>query len=328
MFDGNRRLQVMRAFVFLFLGSAGVGYGAEGPAAPTDLRCEYLSNPMGADVQKPRFSWVLHHTERAQMQTAYQILIAGSADGLARDGGNVWDSRKVDSSDSTQVVYAGKSLSSGKTYYWKVRYWDTAGNASPYSAAAQFEMGLLSRDEWKGQWIEGNLLRKEIDLQGKIVRARAYVTALGYYELRINGEKVGRNVLDPALTTYPKRVLYTTYDVTRRLRSGRNAIGVMLGGGWATLGRRLFDPESGPTTRLRRSCCRSISNWKAGRQRPWQAMAPGKRRTAPLSATVFMTVKFTTRGGSSPGGTSRGLMIRPGVRRRRSKARRESFPLR
>ena len=246
MFDGNRRLQVMRAFVFLFLGSAGVVYGAEGPAAPTDLRCEYLSNPMGADVQKPRFSWVLHHTERAQMQTAYQILIAGSADGLARDGGDVWDSRKVDSSDSIQVVYAGKSLSSGKTYYWKVRYWDTAGNASPYSAAAQFEMGLLSRDEWKGQWIEGNLLRKEIDLQGRIVRARAYVTALGYYELRINGEKVGRNVLDPAFTTYPKRVLYTTYDVTRRLRSGRNAFGAMLGGGWATLGRRFFDPEVGP----------------------------------------------------------------------------------
>jgi alpha-L-rhamnosidase len=246
MFDGNRRLQVMGAFVFLFLGSAGVVYGAEGPAAPTGLRCEYLSNPMGVDVQKPRFSWVLHHTERAQMQTAYQILIAGSAEGLGRDAGDIWDSGKVESSDSTQVGYAGKGLSSGKKYYWKVRYWDTAGNASPYSAAAQFEMGLLSRDDWKGQWIEGNLLRKEFDLEGKIVRARAYVTALGYYELRINGEKVGRNVLDPAFTTYPKRVLYTTYDVTRRLRSGKNAFGAMLGGGWATLGRRFFDPEVGP----------------------------------------------------------------------------------
>ena len=248
MFDGNRRLQVMRIFVglLLLLGSAGVVYAAEGPAAPTGLRCEYLSNPMGIDVQKPRFSWVLHHSERAQIETAYQILIGGSAEGLAREAGNVWDSGKVDSSDSTQVVYAGKSLSSGKTYYWKVKYWDTAGNASPYSAAAQFEMGLLSRDEWKGQWIEGNLLRKEIDLEGKIVRARAYVTALGYYELRINGEKVGRNVLDPAFTTYPKRVLYTTYDVTRRLRSGKNAFGAMLGGGWATLGKRFFDAEVGP----------------------------------------------------------------------------------
>jgi len=185
MFDDNRRLQVIRTFVglFLFLAWAGIVSGVEGPAAPTGLRCEYLPNPMGMDVQKPRFSWVLHHTERAQMQTAYQILVAGSADGLGRDAGDVWDSGKVDSSHSTQVVYAGKPLSSGKTYYWKVRYWDAAGNVSPYSGNAQFEMGLLARDEWKGQWIEGNLLRKEIALDGRIVRARAYVTALGYYEL-------------------------------------------------------------------------------------------------------------------------------------------------
>jgi alpha-L-rhamnosidase len=117
MFDGNRRLQVMRAFVglCLFLGAAAIVNGAEGPAPPTGLRCEYLSNPMGIDVQKPRFSWVLHHSERAQMQTAYQILTAGSAEGLARDAGDVWDSGKVDSSDSTQVMYAGKSLSRGKT---------------------------------------------------------------------------------------------------------------------------------------------------------------------------------------------------------------------
>ena len=248
MFDGNQRGQVMRTLVslFLFLGWGGIAYSVEGPSAPTGLRCEYLSSPTGIDVQKPRFSWVLHHTARAQTQTAYQVLVAGRAEELDRDSGDVWDSGKVASSDSIQVAYAGKPLESGKTYYWKVRYWDTAGTASPYSAPAQFEMGLLSREEWRGRWVEGDMLRKEITLDGKIVRARAYVTALGYYELRINGEKVGRNVLDPAWTTYPKRVLYTTYDVTRRMRSGKNAFGVMLGGGWATLGERFFDPEVGP----------------------------------------------------------------------------------
>src|SRR5208337_3390431 len=224
----------------------GYASGAEGPAAPTGLRCEYLSNPLGMDVREPRFSWLLHHTARAQAQTAYQVVGASRAEGLDRDAGAVWDSGRVASSDSIQVVYAGKALESGKTYYWKVRYWDAAGNASPYSAAAQFEMGLLAREDWKGQWIEGDMLRKEVTLNGKIVRARAYVTALGYYELRINGEKVGRNVLDPAWTTYPKLVLYTTYDVTRRLRSGKNALGVMLGGGWATLGERFFSPDVGP----------------------------------------------------------------------------------
>ena len=248
MFDGNQRGQVRRTFVglFLFLGWAGIVYGVDGPSAPTDLRCEYLSNPLGIDVREPRFSWVLHHTARAQVQTAYQVLVASHAEDLAQDSGDIWDSGKVASSDSIQVVYAGKPLESGKTYYWKVRYWGTAGNASPYSAVSQFEMGLLSRDEWKGRWIEGDMLRKEVTLDGKIVRARAYVTALGYYELRINGEKVGRNVLDPAWTTYPKRVLYTTYDITRRPRSGKNAFGAMLGGGWATLGERFFDPEVGP----------------------------------------------------------------------------------
>ena len=248
MFHGDRRLQVIPTILglFLFLGFVGHTYGAEGPVAPTGLRCEYLSNPLGMDVREPRFSWVLHHTARAQAQTAYQVVVASRAEELDRDTGDVWDSGRVALSDSIQVVYAGKPLESGKTYYWKVRYWDTAGNASPYSAPAQFEMGLLSRDEWKGQWIEGDMLRKEVTLSGKIVRARAYVTALGYYELRINGEKVGRNMLDPAWTTYPKRVLYTTYDVTRRLRSGKNALGVMLGGGWATLGERFFSPDVGP----------------------------------------------------------------------------------
>jgi alpha-L-rhamnosidase len=248
MFHRDRCAQVIQVIVglFLFLGLVGYTYGAEGPEPPTDLRCEYLSNPIGIDVREPRFSWVLHHTARAQVQTAYQVLVSSRPEGVDRDTGDVWDSGKVALSDSIQVVYAGKPLASGQTYYWKVRYWDTAGNASPYSATAQFEMGLLSRDEWKGQWIEGDMLRKELTLDGKIVRARAYVTALGYYELRINGEKVGRNVLDPAWTTYPKRVLYTTYDITRRLRSGKNALGAMLGGGWATLGERFFDPDVGP----------------------------------------------------------------------------------
>ena len=249
MFHRDRGSQAIQVIVglFLFLGLVGYAYGAEGPEPPTDLRCEYLSNPIGIDVREPRFSWVLHHTARAQAQTAYQVLVSSRPEGVDRDTGDVWDSGRVASSDSIQVVYAGKPLASGRTYYWKVKYWDTAGNASPYSAVAQLEMGLLSRDEWKGQWIGGdNLLRKELTLNGKIVRARAYVTALGYYELRINGEKVGPNVLDPAWTTYPKRVLYTTYDVTHQLRAGKNALGAMLGGGWATLGERFFSPDVGP----------------------------------------------------------------------------------
>jgi alpha-L-rhamnosidase len=210
---------------------------AGSPGAPSNLRCEYLANPAAIDVLQPRFSWVLEHTERGQGQTAYQLLVATQIEISRQDKGDQWDSGRVASENSVQVAYNGKPLESGRTYYWKVRYWDKQSKMSPYSEVARYEMGLLSRQEWKGQWIGGggNLLRKEFSLPGRVMRARAYITALGYYELRINGEKVGDAVLDPAWTTYNKRVLYSTYDVTDCLRQGANALGVMLGGGWATL---------------------------------------------------------------------------------------------
>lgn len=76
------------------------------------------------------------------------------------------------------------------------------------------------------------LLRKEFEIARKVKRARAYISGLGWYELFINGEKIGDHVLDPATTDYHRRILYVTYDVTDRLRGGPNAIGVMLGNGW------------------------------------------------------------------------------------------------
>ncbi len=184
-------------------------------------------------MRQPRFSWVLAHTERGQGQSAYQILVASRPETLDQDKGDQWDSGRVASDESTQVVYGGKQLASGRTYYWKVRFWDKQGSASAYGEPAQFEMGLLAREEWKGQWIGGaNQLRTEFQLTDTVVGARAYVCGLGYYELRINGAKVGNNVLDPAWTTYDKRVLYITYDVTPYLRHGANAVAVMLGKGW------------------------------------------------------------------------------------------------
>lgn len=232
--NGIRRGLSFSAILLTFLGWAlGSALGADGPLPPQNLRCEYLSNPLGIDVRQPRFAWGLDHTARGQRQTAYQILVATQPGLLDQDKGDQWDSGKVVSEDSTQVVYSGKPLASGAAYYWKVRSWDKDGNASPYSRVVQFEMGLLSADEWKGQWIGGaNQLRTEFQLAEAVARARVYICGLGYYELRINGAKVGSNVLDPGWTTYEKRVLYTTYDVTPLLQRGANAVGVMLGEGW------------------------------------------------------------------------------------------------
>src|SRR5690349_7240257 len=119
---------------------------ADGPQAPSNLRCEYLTNPAGIDVTHPRFSWVLEHGARGETQSAYQVLVTTRADSLQKDLGDQWDSGKVSSDDSTQVSYQGKPLVSGQSYFWKVKYWDKEGNASPYSEAAEFDTGLLSRE--------------------------------------------------------------------------------------------------------------------------------------------------------------------------------------
>jgi len=224
------RLRPIPLFLFLTL-LMPLAAEPEGPAlAPTGLRVEYLADPIGIDVASPRFSWVLNHSERGQAQTACQILVSTAPEASA---GDQWDSGRVASSRSVLVAYAGKALESGKSYYWKVRYWDKQNRASEYSRTARFEMGLLKPAEWTGAWIGGgNTLRKEFTLSAKPVRARAYVAGVGYAELHVNGHKIGDRVLDPAWTTYDKRVLYATYDITRYLAAGANAVGVMLGEGW------------------------------------------------------------------------------------------------
>jgi len=225
------RIFVLFVFVMAFFSSS-IAFSEEksGPRPPISLRCQYLTNPIGIDVKQPRFSWVLEHSQRGQKQSASAIVV--STEPQAQSGDR-WDSGKVNSEDSIQVVYSGKPLESGRTYYWRVKYWDKDGAESGWSDTAFFETGLFNREEWKGQWIGGeNQLRREFLLNAKVRRARAHICGLGYYELRLNGQKVGCNVLDPGWTTYDKRVLYVTHDLTGFLRQGPNAIGVILGNGW------------------------------------------------------------------------------------------------
>ncbi|MHC4251595.1 MAG: family 78 glycoside hydrolase catalytic domain, partial [Planctomycetota bacterium] len=432
--------------------SAEAGVSGKAGIRAGELRCEYGRDPLGVDVARPRFSWVLESDRRAQVQSAYRILVAGSEEELRSDGGGKWDSGKVASERSVNIAYEGKALSSAEQCHWKVRVWDEDGTAGDFSAPATFEMGLLNEDDWRGTWIgaggpgpslgytagrfakaadlagrdecvkiehyarlkpakqitisawirptacadgwrevyrkedgdarqllalgrtgdtrgvwfglgiggsytehgaptsledlrdgewhfiaatydgsfkriyvdgreigsdavsgaideagsnpayigswdgrneffaggiddvrvysraltapeirtmaersvgsdpdlagwwkldgdltnsaHGNdgtsvgvalpapLLRKEFEIAKEVKRARAYISGLGWYELSINGEKVGDHVLDPATTDYQKRILYATYDVTDRLREGPNAVGVALGNGW------------------------------------------------------------------------------------------------
>ena len=153
--DFLRVVVLVSPFVTCVEWACPPGYGADGPLPPSNLRCEYLSNPLGVDARQPRFAWVLQHSERGEKQSAYQLLVATAPDLLAQAKGDQWDTGKTASGQSAQVAYGGKPLESGRTYYWKVRTWDAQGNASPYSPEARFEMGLLSPGEWKAQWITG-----------------------------------------------------------------------------------------------------------------------------------------------------------------------------
>lgn len=363
---------------------------------PVELRCEYRVNPLGIDVTAPRLSWqlsVADATARGVKQSAYRVLVASSEQQLAGNTGDLWDTGKVSSAQSTQLAYAGAKLLSGARAFWKVQIWDQDGKPSPWSAPALWSVGLLHPDDWQAKWIgleekalyknpaspyrylraakwiwaggegprsftaklalpgdreiaralcvmgadagfelflngervgsgstvrspeiwdvarflkpgenqisvnarpsprgmsgligalhidfrQGNpvtiptdqtwsaqdgsvqvvgpygivpwgevgyteeralparMLRKEFTVKGPVKRATAYVSGLGLFELYLNGGRIGSDVLSPNLTDYDKRVHYVTFDVTKEVAAGNNAIGLILGNGryWA-----------------------------------------------------------------------------------------------
>jgi len=117
----------------------------------SNLTCEYRINPLGIDVVQPRLSWQLESDQRGARQTAYRILAAASESDLSQ-GNALWDSGKISSDQSIHVTYSGPGLVSGQRVYWKVWVWDEAGREAE-STPAWWEMGLLERTDWLGQWI-------------------------------------------------------------------------------------------------------------------------------------------------------------------------------
>lgn len=293
--------------------------------ATKNLRCEYLVDPLGIDAASPRLSWILDSDRRGELQTAYQILVASNLKTLNDDQGDLWDSGKVASDETTQNSYGGSPLVSREDCFWKVRAWDRDGHPGDWSRVAQWHMGLLRKSDWVAQWItaetppphpaahlmvrratyqavessevadvtavlvrqvkDGRLnvlvdndtlgvdparnrtkrlhveyeldgreltndmdehqtlvlpaestalryLRKSFILDSPVRRAVLYATALGLYEMHINGQRVGDHVLAPDWTDYRKRVRYQAYDVTALVKPGNNAMGALLANGW------------------------------------------------------------------------------------------------
>ena len=217
------------------------------------LRVEYLTNPIGIDVARPRLSWILTSETRSQRQAAYRIMVASDAASLDDDKGDLWDSGRVESAVTAHVAYGGPPLAASQGAWWKVRSWSEDDAASDWSETAYWEAGPLVPTDWTARWLSlaglapdpdiaetaeldglvpAPIFRREFSVDAPVVRARLYATARGVYEARLNGEKVGDQVLAPGWTDYTERQQFQTYDVTSRIRQGANVLGGTLGTGW------------------------------------------------------------------------------------------------
>jgi len=207
------------------------------------LVTEYHVNPVGIDVEKPRFSWQLLSEEENVMQTAYEIRVALSKTDLTKKSKQIWNSGKVGSDQSVNVEYGGPVLESMQRAFWQVRVWDNNNKVSAWSEPAFWETGILETDLWTADWITrpdepkvkvsqpAHFYRTEFSTTKKIKSARVYVTALGLYELYLNDKKVSDDLFTPGWTSYNNRLQYQTYDVTNLLEE-QNAIGAIVGDGW------------------------------------------------------------------------------------------------
>ncbi|MBL4678995.1 MAG: family 78 glycoside hydrolase catalytic domain [Mucilaginibacter sp.] len=205
----------------------------------TALQCEHLISPIGVDSQHPRLAWQMEDNSNGAAQSAYQVLV-GTDSVLLTKSPTVWNSGKITSSNNN-ITYQGKALQPTTKYYWLVRAWGRSGKQLPDSRISSFETGLMGVNNWKGSWISDEAsintlpapyFRKAFTANKKIKSARAYIAVGGLYELYLNGKKVGNHRLDPMYTRFDRRTLYVSYDVTKQLQQGKNAIGVLLGNGW------------------------------------------------------------------------------------------------
>lgn len=259
----------MKPLGILFFFFISFGAGAQ-EIKLLNLRCEYRVNPIGIGTGTPKLSWELASSKRGVVQSAYRVMVAEDSVSLAKGMDLVWDSKKVLSDVSIGILYNGPALVAGTHYYWKVMVWDEGRNdSSKWSHIGYWRTGLLTAADWKGaRWIGYSeipdsgvqlpaasvkgvkksgpardvlpLFRKEFVIGKPLLRATAFISGLGHFEMRLNGKKTGDHFLDPGWVTYDKKALYVGFDITGDLRQGVNAVGVMLGNGFYYIPRERY----------------------------------------------------------------------------------------
>jgi alpha-L-rhamnosidase len=221
---------------------------AQNKISVTNLQCEMLNNPEGIDVVQPRLSWQIKADGNAVKQTAFQIIVASTLENLNANKADLWDSGKVTSNESVNIIYNGKKLGDRQNAFWKVTVFTNKGEIKS-ATTAHFSIGILTYSDWKStRWIgyeklskddsvsqysrlSARYLRKEINLKKQVKSAKVYIMGMGLYELYINGNKIGDQVLAPVPTDYTKNVKYNVFDVTSQLKEGKNMLGTILGNG-------------------------------------------------------------------------------------------------
>ena len=235
---------------------------------PARLKCEYRVDPLGIDERAPRLSWALDSEGRGQIQSAYRILVAGSEEDLEAEENLLWDSGRVESGRTVGVEYGGEALGLARTVCgrfasgtgpailrptwglpssrwgcWRGRTGREPGFPPAKVLLATWNLPQgKSTTTWPTDSPRALTCARKFRLQKPVRRARLYATARGVYEVYVNGNRVGDDVLAPGWTDYDRRVQYQTYDVTPLLAEGPNALGAVLGDGWFA-GFVGFDPK-------------------------------------------------------------------------------------
>lgn len=230
------------SLILMFIALAcPAGYSTPISAPPINLRCEFISAPIGIDVTTLRFNWEYDYREKNTDQNGYRLIVATVPELLLKGKPDIYDSG-ITMSEKQGITATIPQLLSYTRYYWMVKAFGKNYPKVIASKPVWFETAKIQGKEgWQAQWItDGNdkefrpapLFRKTFKLKAKPTSARVYISGLGYCSFFLNGTKVGIGSLDPGYTDYSKRVLYLTHDITASLNQGVNTVAAELGNGW------------------------------------------------------------------------------------------------
>lgn len=196
-----------------------------------DLKIEGQKKHLGLDETHPLFSWKLESSEKNVKQQTYKLIVTSKNE-------TVWDTGRVESNQSINIIYKGDPLSAKTIYNVHLTIFDNKGNKA--EAQTDFETGLLSGQNFQAKWITHDfsiddpvvpVFTKEFEVDKEVVSARFYSTALGVYEVKLNGEKLGDTYFAPGWTNYQERLQYQTYKAENLLKK-INKLEISVANGW------------------------------------------------------------------------------------------------